>query len=203
MNIFETAYIINLKERKNRLENCKIVFKEWFDKITIFEAVKHNVGAVGCMQSHIQVIKLAKKRKLEYVLILEDDCVLQDFDYEMILRCLKDVKNNFHLLYLGGTLHEPLEKYERTDLFVAKNILTTHAYFIHSLIFERILRDYELGIIETIDVYYRDVIQPLGKSYITRKLMINQSGGYSDIQNWDVSDKMPEYLHSQFKKFTK
>lgn len=201
MLIFENAYIINLKHRTDRLGNCKKVYSEWFDKITVFEAIENKTGYLGCRDSHINIIRLAKKKKLPYVFILEDDTYLHDFDCNMIIESLNCLQNNFHLLYLGGTLHEKLQIFNN-NLYIAKEIFCGHAYFVSSIIYDKILTDYDNGLINVIDVYYKDVIQSLNKSYMTKKLMINQFGGYSDIDKRIVNDAISIYLASQFKKYT-
>jgi GR25 family glycosyltransferase involved in LPS biosynthesis len=52
-----------------------------------FEAIQKKPGIVGCGYSHLAVLKLAKERKYESVLILEDDFQFlvnkEELDFEL------------------------------------------------------------------------------------------------------------------------
>ena len=58
-NIIIPAYVINLPERKDRLAHIQQQFlgKSEFD-VTIMEACKHSIGAVGLWKSILKVIKI-------------------------------------------------------------------------------------------------------------------------------------------------
>jgi len=67
---------INLDHRQDRRDNMERFFQEGSipsEKIVRFSAIKHDIGMVGCGQSHIGVLKMAKDNGWGNVLVLEDD----------------------------------------------------------------------------------------------------------------------------------
>ncbi|UKJ07494.1 hypothetical protein [Solitalea lacus] len=68
------TYIINLKERVDRLTHIKKQFdgKREFD-VTLVEACKHEIGAVGLWQSIVKIVKLAMANDEDVIIICEDD----------------------------------------------------------------------------------------------------------------------------------
>ena len=101
-----TIYVINLDKRKDRLDNLNIkknyirvsgIDGSQFESIT--EACKSegypdllclgdnsrksHKGAIGCYLSHLKCLKLIKKGYSEWGLILEDDAVFLDNDFNL------------------------------------------------------------------------------------------------------------------------
>lgn len=68
------TYVINLPERTERLEHIKLQFENRpeFD-VTIVEACKHPVGAVGLWMSIRKVIQMAVDNEDDVIIICEDD----------------------------------------------------------------------------------------------------------------------------------
>ena len=71
--LFGGVYYINLEHRIDRKDECE---KE-LDNVNIiyerFNAIKHDVGIIGCGLSHLAVLQKAKELNLKNVLIFEDD----------------------------------------------------------------------------------------------------------------------------------
>jgi GR25 family glycosyltransferase involved in LPS biosynthesis/CDP-glycerol glycerophosphotransferase (TagB/SpsB family) len=75
-NIVDRVIFINLKTRKDRLTRITKQLKKLGvakDKIVRLDAIKHEIGYIGCTQSHIAALELARDNGWEKVLILEDD----------------------------------------------------------------------------------------------------------------------------------
>jgi len=70
--IFELGYLINLKERTDRWELCDHEFYKINYYPQRFEAIKNEVGKIGCFLSHLEILKQAQ-RENKNVLIMEDD----------------------------------------------------------------------------------------------------------------------------------
>lgn len=68
------TYVINLPDRKDRKESILHEFagREEFD-LHLFPAIQHKRGAVGLWKSITQIVREAKERSEEVVLICEDD----------------------------------------------------------------------------------------------------------------------------------
>jgi hypothetical protein len=68
------TYVINLKERTERLSHIKKQFKgkDEFD-LTIVEACEHKNGRIGLWNSIVKIIKIAIANKDDVIIICEDD----------------------------------------------------------------------------------------------------------------------------------
>ncbi|SMC61138.1 glycosyltransferase family 25 protein [Pedobacter nyackensis] len=68
------TYIINLKERTERLSHILEQFKDKPEfEVHIIEAYKHEIGAVGLWESVVKVVKLAKENGDDVIIICKDD----------------------------------------------------------------------------------------------------------------------------------
>ena len=66
-------YVIHLPERVDRLEQIKSYFSSY--NIIIIDAIKNEIGRIGCFLSHQKCIRLAKESNMKYICVLEDDCI--------------------------------------------------------------------------------------------------------------------------------
>tara|TARA_B100001093_G_scaffold209126_1_gene200876 strand:- start:8623 stop:9285 length:663 start_codon:yes stop_codon:yes gene_type:complete len=125
---FEAIYCINLDERIGRWNHALSQFDKLGipDKVERFSAIKpvyderwnQNVpwrgknrfpllGAVGCAESHKLIIKTAKKRNLKNVLVLEDDFMVSNNNWEdNLTEGLTELPVDWNLFYLGYDLNK-------------------------------------------------------------------------------------------------
>lgn len=177
---------INLKERNEKKKFMIEQSKKLKFPIKFFEAIKLTPGYKGCLASHLEVIKTAKKQNLNNILILEDDAV-----FNRKLKLPKFPKE-WAILYLGGTVKGLLEK--NKDWSKVKECWTTHSYIINSKFFDKFINDlskYE----KEVDRYYVEEIQSKYPCYVLTNLMTEQKEGYSDIENCYVDYKMEQLMH--------
>jgi hypothetical protein len=87
----DQIYLINADERRDRLD---AVLRELasgrapFHRVTRVSAIKSRIGStsqlkgrIGCLQSHIEVLRRALTQKFEHILVLEDDfCFTSEVD---------------------------------------------------------------------------------------------------------------------------
>ena len=181
---FDKIYCINLDERVDRWEQAQ---KE-FDKLNVkgvkrFSAIKHTNGALGCRESHLNIIKEAKQLGLKNVLIFEDDLLVveEEHDIESALTQLPTLE--WELFYLGATVDPNVGRLTLvTPNIVSTNFAyTTHAYAINHTMFDFILQHAPYAPI--IDVFYCQHIVPRGRTYIINPLLCIQQASYSDIEN--------------------
>ena len=66
-------FYINLDHRTDRRAEIEGELSRFDLKFERFPAIAHKIGGVGCGTSHLEVIKLAKKRGYKNVVIFEDD----------------------------------------------------------------------------------------------------------------------------------
>lgn len=90
------GHVINLE---NRLDRHNHTIEQLTDTIInpiFINAVKETPGWIGCLKSHIKVLKIAKEQKLDYVLVMEDDNVIIDKKYfnETVAKIINFLSNN-------------------------------------------------------------------------------------------------------------
>ena len=71
---FPPVFVINLDKRPDRWSDIQVEFKDW--NIERVSATEFNPGWKGCTLSHIKCLELANQRNYDWILIVEDDCVL-------------------------------------------------------------------------------------------------------------------------------
>jgi len=69
------AYVINLDKSTDRWKAIQKEFKGSEIRLHRFSALEHSVGGYGLFLTCIKLIKMAKSKGLETILILEDDCL--------------------------------------------------------------------------------------------------------------------------------
>jgi GR25 family glycosyltransferase involved in LPS biosynthesis len=145
--------LIDYPEKREQVitECAQLSFKPKFHT-----PVKNKVSGVhGCLESHIYCIEYAKRNNLENILIMEDDVI---FD-TTVLSKLDDIilPESYDMIYLG---YHGLSGYRVGDTkspcyLKLTSTLTTHAYIIHSSIYDYVLDSIKLdwfGIPEMTDL---------------------------------------------------
>lgn len=130
---------INLDERKDRREIMEKFFEEGsipMDKVIRFPAIKKIKGAIGCVESHREVLKMAIENKWKNVLILEDD--LEWLDLETEYKKLEELTKlpKWDVIMLVGWYW----KYDFPRIYDANN---TGAYLVNSSYYEKLLKNRE------------------------------------------------------------
>ena len=120
--LLENIYFINLDESKDRLEMMNkaakkhnLNFKRFpafhGKKINIDDFIKKNIitkfdekpGDLGCGLSHIHLWKECVNNNHEYVLILEDDVILDDNFNTLFNKYYKQVPDDWDMIHLGSS----------------------------------------------------------------------------------------------------
>lgn len=174
--LLNNIYCINLK---NRLDRKKHIIQEFDNQqldINFYETTKHINPEIGCLESHINIIKKAKENNFNNVFIIEDDCKFLD---PIIL---KNIPNDWHMLYLGGAVKNIISHYniywKRVETWYA------HAYIVHSSLYDKILSlasQYKGK--KTIDEIYCELIHPNYNCYMLFPHIATQIESFSDIES--------------------
>jgi hypothetical protein len=111
---FEQLYLINLPERHDRRVSAIRELKSVgtttdCPNLEIFAAIKPaeagefpSIGALGCVLSHLAILKTAQKRQLANVLIMEDDVGFSPYFIKHQAEILEQVaQQQWDFLYLG------------------------------------------------------------------------------------------------------
>ncbi len=183
-DFFDKVYCINLDERVDRWEQAQKEFKKLgINEVERFSAVKHEKGAIGCRESHLNIIKEAKELGLSNILIFEDDVLVLEEHLNKIESALNELKTlDWELFYFGATVDPNVGRLSSvTPTIVRTNFAyTTHAYAINNSMFDFILENAPYQPI--IDVFYNRNIVTRGNSYIINPMLCIQQESYSDIE---------------------
>lgn len=233
--MIDQIYIINLAKEKLQLHKCiHQLNKESLNNYTIFEAInskekkydeiyemitskmdynfqKNNFarGALGCLLSHLAVIKDAKNKKYKEILILEDDFILIKSFKEEFEKMYEKLPKNWDLVYVGKKqgnyskydLHPDIHIYPEymniisiDSMFYKPNYQTwaTHALLIKNTIFNSIL-EFEKNIIAPIDIMLMSLYKKYNFYSLYRDLIITDESESSIIKKdvdwkWNIEE---------------
>lgn len=151
---FDAKYLINLPERKDRLERVRKQFEKHdlsFDGVTLFEGVKcrekegfPSLGARGCFLSHLGVFKDAEARGAEKILVMEDDLVFRRDLFIYQNRLVEELKHKkWGVVYFGNPApgnEEGSTGLEVLDVLPSETGLQqTHLYAVQGKVLSRLI----------------------------------------------------------------
>jgi hypothetical protein len=167
-NFIDDAYYINLEHRKDKRD----IIENHFKDLGILKYVKRKSALSppdlgykildngkydpmsytrSCLHTHVDIIKEAKFRKLSNVLIFEDDAKFYtEGGYNPIhvvensINQLKHIPN-WEIFYLGADPGKTQTEFNLINFNLIKVVeaIGTHAVLINSIIFDKIINDYE------------------------------------------------------------
>ena len=181
-------HVINLLEREDKKIYIEKQLKILGLQYKLFLAKKHNNPKRGCLESHLTIIKNAKKANEKQILILEDDA-----KFIHSYTSLKYPPPNWDMIYLGGTCHRIIDR--KYSGYARVQAWTTHAYIINlenKLLIEKIIKDLEKYEGE-IDRYYLEKIHPNFNVYMCDPMICIQKEGFSDIEGCEVNYDFMQY----------
>jgi hypothetical protein len=196
--LLENVYYINLEDRVDRkiFVETELTKMKW--KYERFNAIKNDKGILGCGLSHLGVIEMARKKDLDYVVIVEDD--IQFLQPEKYNKMLIDFNNYFEsnnldydvLLIATNILDKvngiiPINNY----IHQVKASYSAAGYIVKKHYYDKIIANYKESIkllIENptiegkynFDVYWIN-LQLVDKWYVIYPRTVNQRESYSDI----------------------
>ena len=170
----ENTFVISLKEREDRRKNVTKEMRNQKIAFQFFDGIKDANPIYGCTASHVGVIKIAKEKKLPYVLIFEDDA---KFVQPFRLPVLPD---NWDMLYLGSCVNKIYDEYYHNWKKVC--CWYGHSYIVRECMYDRIIEEASKNWDKVlIDEYYCEFLHPHINAYTIYPTMVTQSEDYSDI----------------------
>lgn len=165
----------------------------WLNNFRPGRLFKYKLGALGCLLSHIEIMKISLSRGYKKVLILEDDTVfniptpIKTYDNMTNLLDEQVLKLNYGLLYLGGTHKQKSLSKKSTNCFLTTHTGTTGSYIITEDCMKYIIdniQQYE----KEVDVFFiEEVQQKLKNCYALLPVISYQGNSFSDICQMNVS----------------
>lgn len=184
-------FVINLKERTDRLAHFKEQVKYIGVNPRVVEGIRMNPSHKGIGQTHINCILMAQQLELDDVLIMEDDVVFQGKEktQEHLHKCLQHAPNDWDIL-LGGIYMDKGRKTINEYWDEVGDFSGLHFYMVNSKAYDKILK-YDFN--SHIDRWMgqnRDL-----KKYVMRTFIATQLSGHSDNtgkkENYD--NKLKKY----------
>jgi GR25 family glycosyltransferase involved in LPS biosynthesis len=202
---FDKMFCINLDERTDRWELAQKEFERIgiLDKVERFSAIKENDGRLGVIKSNLEIVKYAKKNKLNNVLVFEDDVkFVIDNPNEYLSKAISQIGNlKWSLFYLGANTHQKLIKL-KPNLILLKHAYAVHSMAYSSLVYDKFIRKYEgmksiSKFPDILDVYLAQEIQAKETCLMVNPLLTTQRESYSDIEKRVVNYG---FIEERFKK---
>jgi len=202
-------FVVNLPHRTDRLNDMKTKLDNLGLTFTRWEATdgrtlevpedsrkygeRNAQGILGCLTSHVSLIKHAKEKQYKYIVVLEDDIVLAEDFVERV----NSVDRGFDMLYLGGHFEFPDKDITPTDnpyVYKANQISGTYAYIIADNLYDYIIENatYTYGI----DEFYALKVHPVFNCLALIPWPVDHMAGYSDVAFNDVDYHL---AHKYFK----
>jgi len=188
---FDRIYLINLERRKDRLatwfennllirDNIKLeVFKAIDGKTRLSPNFNGTSGALGCLESHLSVLKDAKKNGYRRILVFEDDCKMISGFETLFSQGWRSLPENWDMLYLFANDHTssiPLDEY----ISKCTASLSTVSYAVQLPILSTLI-----GLLEKrtqpVDVVYGH-LHFLINAYRFSRNLVDHHSGYSDVE---------------------
>jgi GR25 family glycosyltransferase involved in LPS biosynthesis len=145
----------------------------------------YRIGALGCLLSHVTIMKKALKNNYENILILEDDtCFINNNNItidKIVERYSKFLdKTEYGIFYLAGNTAANCLKHIVKEVYLTNGTLTTGSYIINKKTMQYIVNNIQ-GYEKEIDKYYLEVIQKNFPCFICLPNLTRQRASYSDI----------------------
>lgn len=104
--LWENAFVINLAERKDRLDVFLQEFGHRVKNLHRIEAIKGEAGYAAlrqaCTLSHLAALDKAFELRYEYFILFEDDACINPKYLESISNALEELPDDFDMFYLGA-----------------------------------------------------------------------------------------------------
>ena len=158
------------------------------------DIIKYKIGSLGCMLSHIEIIKICVKNNYENVLIFEDDTIFNikngikfDAVIDTLQSQIKDL--SYGLLYLAGNHRAAILEKISDNIHRVLNTYTTGSYIVNKQAMQFILNRIP-NYPREVDHFYANIVQKEFPCYCIQPHITTQADGYSDILQKDVAYKL-------------
>jgi GR25 family glycosyltransferase involved in LPS biosynthesis len=197
---FDKIYCINLDKRTDRWDfftkQCEKYSINSVERISAIDGSlvdggmyppKFLKGEIGLLLTSIKIFEDAIKKGYENILLIEDDCLLNDnfFKLDEYFSLLPD---DWVMLYFGAN-HNTHGGWEEPKKINDRVLKLSHSYSAHMIGFKKIIFDEILTILKSFmdqnDVVYSK-LQKKYPSYCFTPTIATQLVGFSDIQNKEV-----------------
>src|SRR5579884_957276 len=198
--LIDRLIYINMESRSDRRSEMEAEFQRLNvprDKVERFKAIEKNPSFLGCSLSHLAVVKQARERKLQHVLILEDDFNFHP-DATLVHSCLQTFMRRHGETYNMVLLASNTFKSEPCDEIVdyVRDAQTCAGYLISHRFFDALISCWEKAYIQleitgNHGLYMCDMSWKhlqTGPTYVFRPRL-----GYQRISKSDLGQNVNDY----------
>jgi GR25 family glycosyltransferase involved in LPS biosynthesis len=205
---FDKIYCLNLDRRKDRWDKVSKEFSRLSINIERFSAIDgdnipdshltflntkldeksasdsgdiENKYALGCLLSHLEIIKDAKLNGYKKILVFEDDVILSK-DFIQEVRIIK--KFDWKLFYLGASQFSWNEIEIRDGFYKCNKTLGTFAYAVDSSIYDELIKSF-LEKDKSVD----NVLSRIQSKYNKNCFTIYPNIVISNVENSDIREE--------------
>jgi len=177
-------------ERQEGIETTPLQLEDYLKLHPEFNDHDKNLASsrLGCAYSHLEIIKKAKERNQECVLILEDDCAFLESPHELLDKAFNDLNHQppCDILYLGANVLADINRVS-PNLGKINGSYCAHAYVVFKKAYDHILnfnwKDYR-----AIDELYMNMSRDSRFNvYTVLPVLAIQRPSYSDIEQKEVN----------------
>ena len=193
----KNVFYINLDTREDRKRYFENQMKMVGLNAIRFNAIKHNIGAIGCSLSHLELLKYAKINDLDHILIMEDDITF--LNPKLFIENLNNFLSSqleFDVLLIAGNNMGDYVKINNNCVKVT-HCQTTTGYLVKNHYYDKLIDNIQTGInilmsninlkiYYAIDQYWCK-LQLIDKWYLLTPLTVSQRPDYSDIEKKNIN----------------
>ncbi len=192
--MIDKIFYINLDRRADRNQHILDMFNECNilpDMYERFSAIEEVNGAMGCTKSHINILQIAKERNYNYILVVEDDLIIND-KTNFINNVNKIFEDNidFDVIQISGNvLRCTSSEYKYLSKLIDSQ--TTSGYIVNCKYIDKLIQNYTESLNSMIlegkkhenclDIHWK-VLQKTDNWFIFKPKLGYQMDGYSDIE---------------------
>lgn len=208
------GFYLNLKRRSDRMEKMELEIQKTSHNIVRYEAIDGNnlksldnfkgsiptseIKQYATFLSHLKMIKLAKQKGWDKLIILEDDVTLcSDFDARLKM-FLNNLPSDWKIAYLGFT-ETPNTKLNQISEYTYR-VNETYGCFgmvINGNFYDTLIKTLEKSKI-VIDWVIKDQIQPKYGCYAFIPFLLYVNDDYSDL--WNFHRKL-DHIKKYYKEY--
>jgi len=184
------SYVVHLKNRKDREENMIKELNSFVDNWEVFDAIKMNPGYKGTSESFKSIIRDAKDKGLDQVLVFEDDVRFTSKKSKIKFQNAIDSLPEKWDVLLGGvyTMSKP-RKINKINKHLVKvgDFSSLHCILINKSAYDKIL-EHDPNTVKHLDRYLGKLSrEDKLKTYLTYPMVAIQYNTYSDNVNKSVN----------------
>jgi GR25 family glycosyltransferase involved in LPS biosynthesis len=230
LNFFDDAYYINLDSRVDRKERFEEQMKDVGVHVNRFSAINPNINnlpsgiveiltsqepmkeeyrnhlyrttaaKVGCFLSHQTIVKDAKARGLNNILIFEDDCLFFPEWKSEITKVIEDLKIlDWDVIYFGGELNYDATRITDNVHLATRGVWGAHAYAVNKKCFDPII-NIDINRCWMIDLFLVHYAEQ-AKFLVTKQLLVGQESSWSNLR--DGIYEGCEHMIASWKRYMK